>query len=198
LRDVLASLRVVGQIRQTYIVAEGPEGMYLVDQHAAHERVVYDRLRQQASNQQRISQPLLSPTPCDLSIAQAATMEEYAELLESYGFGIEAFGNNTWLLRALPASLADGGKGVTDPVQILLELLDAIALEQVIMEREDALAATIACHGSVRAGMNLTIDEMSALLEQLEATPDPHSCPHGRPTVVRFTEYQLEREFRRR
>ena len=198
LRDVLASLRVVGQIRQTYIVAEGPEGMYLVDQHAAHERVVYDRLRQQARNQQRISQPLLSPTPCDLSIAQAATMEEYAELLESYGFGIEAFGNNTWLLRALPASLADGGKGVTDPVQILLELLDAIALEQVIMEREDALAATIACHGSVRAGMNLTIDEMSALLEQLEATPDPHSCPHGRPTVVRFTEYQLEREFRRR
>ena len=198
LRDVLASLRVVGQIRQTYIVAEGPEGMYLVDQHAAHERVVYDRLRQQASNQQRISQPLLSPTPCDLSIAQAATMEEYAELLESYGFGIEAFGNNTWLLRALPASLADGGKGVTDPVQILLELLDAIALEQVIMEREDALAATIACHGSVRAGMNLTIDEMSALLEQLEVTPDPHSCPHGRPTVVRFTEYQLEREFRRR
>ena len=198
LRDVLASLRVVGQIRQTYIVAEGPEGMYLVDQHAAHERVVYDRLRQQARNQQRISQPLLSPTPCDLSIAQAATMEEYAELLESYGFGIEAFGNNTWLLRALPASLADGGKGVTDPVQILLELLDAIALEQVIMEREDALAATIACHGSVRAGMNLTIDEMSALLEQLEVTPDPHSCPHGRPTVVRFTEYQLEREFRRR
>ena len=198
LRDVLASLRVVGQIRQTYIVAEGPEGMYLVDQHAAHERVVYDRLRQQARNQQRISQPLLSPTPCDLSIAQAATMEEYAELLESYGFGIEAFGNNTWLLRALPASLADGGKGVTDPVHILLELLDAIALEQVIMEREDALAATIACHGSVRAGMNLTIDEMSALLEQLEATPDPHSCPHGRPTVVRFTEYQLEREFRRR
>ena len=198
LRDVLASLRVVGQIRQTYIVAEGPEGMYLVDQHAAHERVVYDRLRQQARNQQRISQPLLSPTPCDLSIAQAATMEEYAELLESYGFGIEAFGNSTWLLRALPASLADGAKGVTDPVQILLELLDAIALEQVIMEREDALAATIACHGSVRAGMNLTIDEMSALLEQLEATPDPHSCPHGRPTVVRFTEYQLEREFRRR
>ena len=198
LRDVLASLRVVGQIRQTYIVAEGPEGMYLVDQHAAHERVVYDRLRQQVSNQQRISQPLLSPTPCDLSIAQAATMEEYAELLESYGFGIEAFGNNTWLLRAVPTSLADGGKGVTDPVQILLELLDAIALEQVIMEREDALAATIACHGSVRAGINLTIDEMSALLEQLEATPDPHSCPHGRPTVVRFTEYQLEREFRRR
>ncbi len=198
LRDVLASLRVVGQIRQTYIVAEGPEGMYLVDQHAAHERVVYDRLRQQASNQQRISQPLLSPTPCDLSIAQAATMEEYAELLESYGFGIEAFGNNTWLLRAVPASLADGAKGVTDPVQILLELLDAIALEQVIMEREDALAATIACHGSVRAGMNLTIDEMSALLEQLEVTPYPHSCPHGRPTVVRFTEYQLEREFRRR
>ena len=198
LREVLASLRVVGQIRQTYIVAEGPEGMYLVDQHAAHERVVYDRLRRQAKNQQRISQPLLSPTPCDLSIAQAATMEEYAELLESYGFGIEAFGNNTWLLRAIPASLADGGKGVTDPVQILLELLDAIALEQVVMEREDALAATIACHGSVRAGMNLTIEEMSALLEQLEVTPDPHSCPHGRPTVVRFTEYQLEREFRRR
>ena len=196
LRDVLAGLRVVGQIRQTYVVAEGPAGMYLIDQHAAHERVVYDQLRNRAGREPRASQPLLAPLPAELSASQAATLEENADLLAEYGFQLEPFGDNAWLVRAVPATLA--ARGNADPANALVELLDAVAVEQVVMEREDALAATIACHGSVRAGMTLAQDEMDALLRQLETTDNPHNCPHGRPTVVHFTEYQLEREFGRR
>ena len=196
LREVLAGLRVVGQIRQTYIVAEGEGGMYLVDQHAAHERVLYDRIRPAAAVRERATQPLLAPLPADLSLAQVATLREYAALLAEYGFDLEAFGGNAWLVRALPAALAE--RHNPDPARALAELLDAVAVEQVVMEREDALAATIACHAAVRAGKTLAYAEMDALLRQLEATPNPHHCPHGRPTVVHFTEYQLEREFGRR
>ena len=196
LREVLADLRVVGQIRQTYVVAEGPAGMYLIDQHAAHERVVYDQLRNRAGQRERASQPLLSPLPAELSASQAATLEEYADLLSNYGFQLEPFGDNAWLVRAVPATLA--AREGSDPAAALADLLDAVAVEQVVMEREEALVATIACHGSVRAGMTLAQDEMDALLRRLETTENPHNCPHGRPTVVHFTEYQLEREFNRR
>ncbi len=196
LRDALADLRVVGQIRQTYVVAEGPAGMYLIDQHAAHERVVYDRLRNRAEYRERASQPLLVPLPAELSASQVATLEECADLLAEHGFQLEPFGDNAWLVRAVPALLA--ARGNSDPATALTDLLDAVAVEQVVMEREDALVATIACHGSVRAGMTLAPDEMDALLRQLETADNPHNCPHGRPTVVHFTEYQLEREFSRR
>ncbi len=195
LRQTLASLRVVGQIHQTYIVAEGDGGMFLVDQHAAHERVVYDRIMEQWAGRQHTSQPLLAPCTVELTFAQQDTLREYVELLAASGFDVAPFGDNAWLLRAVPPVLASNG---VEPVQALTELLDAVAVEQVVMEREKALAATLACHGSVRAGMTLTTGEMTALLKQLEVTGEPHHCPHGRPTVVHFSEYQLEREFGRR
>lgn len=196
LRDVLADLRVVGQIRQTYIVAEGRSGMYLIDQHAAHERVVFDQIRQRMPKGERPSQPLLAPVAAELSAAQVATLESYVDLLQDYGFMLEPFGDRAWLVRALPASLA--ARANPDPATALSDLLDAVAVEQVVMEREDALAATVACHGAVRAGMTLAQEEMDALLRQLQSTENPHNCPHGRPTVVHFSEYQLEREFGRR
>ena len=196
LRDVLTGLRVVGQIRQTYIVAEGNGGMYLVDQHAAHERVVYDRIRQDGDRWAGMAQPLLGPTPVELNLAQAGTLQEYGDMLAEYGFQLEPFGGDAWLVRAIPATLTM--RSNPDPAAALINLLDAVSVEQVVMEREDALAATIACHGSVRAGDTLGADEMDALLRQLETTENPHHCPHGRPTVIHFTEYQLEREFGRR
>ena len=196
LRDVLTGLRVVGQIRQTYIVAEGNEGMYLVDQHAAHERVVYDRIRQDGDRRAGMAQPLLAPTPVELNLAQAGVLQEYGDMLAEYGFQLEPFGGDAWLVRAIPATLTM--RNSPDPAAALVNLLDAVSVEQVVMEREDALAATIACHGSVRAGDTLSADEMDALLRQLETTENPHHCPHGRPTVIHFSEYQLEREFGRR
>jgi DNA mismatch repair protein MutL len=195
LRQTLASLRVVGQVQQTYIVAEGAGGMYLIDQHAAHERVVFDRLCRQMADRDRNSQPLLVPSPAELTFSQHATLLEYYDLLADCGFDLEPFGDNAWLVRAVPPQLTTNH---ADPARALVELLDAVAVEQVVMDRDKALAATIACHGSVRAGQTLSTEEMAALLTQLEATPDPHNCPHGRPTVVHFTQYQLEREFGRR
>ena len=196
LRDVLADLRVVGQISQTYIVAEGGSGMYLIDQHAAHERVVFDQIRQRMRGGERPSQPLLAPLAAELSATQAVTLESYANLLADYGFVLEPFGDRAWLVRAIPAILAS--RANSDPAAAVSELLDAVAVEQVVMEREDALAATVACHGAVRAGKTLAQEEMDALLRQLQTTENPHNCPHGRPTVVHFSEYQLEREFGRR
>ncbi|HZA23239.1 MAG TPA: DNA mismatch repair protein MutL, partial [Dehalococcoidia bacterium] len=192
-QQALPSLNVVGQVKLTYIVAEGPDGMYLVDQHAAHERVVFDRLRRRAAQQSPESQPLLAPTTLELTPAQAETFQENADFLKAYGFEVEDFGANSYLLRAVPSVLSH-----QDPARSLPDILDLVSFEGLLRQHEDVLAATIACHSAIRAGKSLTVAEMQGLLEQLEATDNPHTCPHGRPTLIHFSEYQMEREFGRR
>ena len=186
-------LRVVGQLKLTYIVAEGSEGMFLVDQHAAHERVLFDRIRQQSSEKEPQSQPLLEPVPVELTPAQGDTLKTNEEALEDYGFQFEPFGDGSYLLRAVPAIF-----GESDPAKSLLDVLDMTAFEGLVRQKEDVTAASIACQGAIRAGKPLTEPEMIALLEQLEATPNPHTCPHGRPTMVHFSSHHMEREFGRR
>ncbi|MSQ06132.1 MAG: DNA mismatch repair endonuclease MutL [Dehalococcoidia bacterium] len=197
-RQDLPALKVVGQVKQTYIVAEGPQGLYLVDQHAAHERVLFDQLRRRADQvlSQSASPPmegLLEPVVVELTPQQAELMRASGDRLRGYGFQVESFGEGSYLLRALPSVM--GGK---DPAQSLKDVLDLAALDGAMTAQEDALAASIACHSAIRAGKTLSESEMRALLEQLEATDNPHTCPHGRPTMIHLTEYQMEREFRRR
>ncbi|MCH8226698.1 MAG: DNA mismatch repair endonuclease MutL, partial [Chloroflexi bacterium] len=187
------ALKVVGQVKLTYIVAEGPEGMFLVDQHAAHERVLFDRISQKTAEQEPQSQPLLEPVSVELSPSQGDTLRSNRESLENYGFQFEPFGDGSYLLRAVPAIF-----GETDPAKSLLDVLDMTAFEGLVRQKEDVTAASIACHGAIRAGKSLTEPEMVALLEQLEATPNPHTCPHGRPTMVHFSSNHMEREFGRR
>ncbi len=186
-------LKVVGQLKLTYIVAEGPGGMFLVDQHAAHERVLFDRISQKTSEEEPRSQPLLAPVSVELSPAQGDTLKSNRESLENYGFQFEPFGDGSYLLRAVPAIFGEG-----DPARSLLDVLDMTAFEGLVRQKEDVTAASIACHGAIRAGKSLTEPEMVALLEQLEATPNPHTCPHGRPTMVHFSSNHMEREFGRR
>ena len=186
-------LKVVGQLKLTYIVAEGPAGMFLVDQHAAHERVLFDRIYEKTSEQQPQSQPLLELVSVDLSPAQGDTLKTHQEALENYGFQFEPFGDGSYLLRAVPAIFGEG-----DPAKALLDVLDMTAFEGLVRQKEDVTAASIACHGAIRAGKSLTEPEMVSLLEQLEATPNPHTCPHGRPTMVHFSSNHMEREFGRR
>ena len=186
-------LKVVGQLKLTYIVAEGPAGMFLVDQHAAHERVLFDRIYEKASEQEPQSQPLLELVSVDLSPAQGDTLKTHQEALENYGFQFEPFGDGSYLLRAVPAIFSEG-----DPAKALLDVLDMTAFEGLVRQKEDVTAASIACHGAIRAGKSLTEPEMVSLLEQLEATPNPHTCPHGRPTMVHFSSNHMEREFGRR
>ena len=186
-------LKVVGQLQSTYIVAEGSEGMYLVDQHAAHERVVFDRICQRREERGTASQPLLAPVSVELTPSHSTTLQDNLEAVNSYGFQLEPFGERGYLLRAVPAVLTSD-----DPGKALIDILDLATLEGLTRQKEDIMAASIACHAAIRAGQAMTEPEMRALLEQLEATPNPHTCPHGRPTMVHFSSYHVEREFGRR
>ena len=186
-------LKVVGQLKLTYIVAEGPEGMYLVDQHAAHERTIFDRIIQRRDGRDAVSQSLLAPVSVELTPSHATTLQDNLDAVTSYGFQVESFGDRTYLLRAVPSVLT-----ADEPAKTLIDILDMATLEGLTRQKEDIMAASIACHASVRAGQTMSEPEMTALLEQLEATPNPHTCPHGRPTMIHFSSYHVEREFGRR
>jgi DNA mismatch repair protein MutL len=193
-RDVLPLLRVVGQLGLTYIVAEGPDGMYLVDQHAAHERVVFDRIvAQRAAMGPRPVQPLLEPLLVDLGPALLAVADEFRAHLEGLGLQIEPFGDGCVLVRGVPAGV--GGEDLGPAVR---ELLDQLANEVRVTDPFERAAATVACHSSVRAGQPLSIDEMRRLLEDLERTAAPRTCPHGRPTLIHMGTEAIERQFGRR
>ena len=186
-------LKVVGQLKLTYVVAEGPEGMYLVDQHAAHERVVFDRICSRREEGTVATQPLLAPVNVELTPTHATTLMDNLESLASYGFELEPFGERSYLLRAVPSVLS-----TEDAAKSLIDVLDMATLEGLARHKEDTMAASIACHSAIRAGQSLEGSEMRALLEELDTTANPHTCPHGRPTMVHFSSYHVEREFGRR
>ncbi len=192
-RESLARLRVLGQMGTTYIVAEGRDGLYLIDQHAAHERVLYERVRGAADARMPETQALLEPATVDLTAEQAALARDMPELLARYGFLIEPFGEGAYLLRGVPSVTKKG-----EPAASLREVLDLMLHEGRLKEREEKLAASIACHSAVRAGMEMGFQEMAALVRLLEASQAPNTCPHGRPTMVRVSATYLEREFGRR
>ena len=190
----LPVLRVLGQLRGTFIVAEGPEGMYLLDQHTAHERVLFDELRRKKAAGHVQSQGLLEPVAVELSPQQEELFEEHREALEAYGFSLERFGERTALLRAVPALLS--GKS---PAQALRDVLDYAGTDDLRgYDWEDRILATVACHGAVRAGHDLQVQEMQEMVRLLEATDNPHTCPHGRPVMLHLSNLQLEKEFHRR
>jgi len=192
-RPPAPALKVVGQVKLTYVVAEGPDGMFLVDQHAAHERVLFDQMCRKAADKSPQSQALLEPVSLELTASQAEVLKANAQELGSYGFQVEDFGANSVLLRSVPGMMT-----TQDPARSLLDVLDMVAFEGLVRQQEDILAATIACHSAIRAGKSLTEEEMRALLEQLEQADNPHTCPHGRPTMIHFSSTNMEREFGRR
>jgi len=183
-------LRVLGQLGSTYIIAEGPEGMYLIDQHAAHERVLYERLLSERAKRAISSQSLLEPLTLDLDPEEAAILEEKMETLRAWGFDLEPFGGQTYLLRAVPSILKWG-----DLSQAVQEVIDEASRQASRWEEE--LVISLACHGAVRAGQTISDEEMRELVRQLEETSSPRTCPHGRPTMVHLSAEQLQREFGR-
>ncbi len=187
----LPVLRVVGQVMNSYIVAEGPDGLYVIDQHAAHERVRFDKVREQRESSQPEVQGLLEPATFEVTPRQDPIMKECLDSLAEFGFNIEEFGERTYLVRTVPALLVGD-----DWSSMLRELLDELSGESK-SRWEERMVASIACHGAIKAGQALSDDEMRALVRQLEQTANPHTCPHGRPTIIRLTAGQLEREFGR-
>ena len=188
----LPILRVLGQLAATYIIAEGPDGLYLIDQHAAHERILFERIREQRSSMTVETQGMLEPLAIEATPRQEEALKAQGDVLESYGFSIEPFGTRTYLLRTVPSLLQNG-----NIVQTVLDILDSLGEEGDALEREWKIASSLACHSAVRAGQVLKPDEISQLIQDLERTQSPLTCPHGRPTMIRFSASQLEREFGR-
>ena len=194
-RQVTPMLRVIGQMQNLYIVADGPGGMYLVDQHAAHERVLYEKAQAEMAEQGAQVQGLLEPVVIDLSAAQEEALEEGLDKWLRYGFALKRFGPRSYLLRTVPASLRDSA---SDPEAAFLAVLEDVGAGAGTAEWEEKMAASIACHSAVRAGQTMRQEEMESLLAQLEACERPSTCPHGRPTMVHLSAAHLQREFGRR
>ena len=191
----LPLLRVIGQIGATFIVAEGPAGMYLIDQHAAHERILYEQFMERQTREETMSQLTLAAQTLELPAAEANLVEANQDELRAIGFELEPFGINTFLIRSIPALLADVEP--REAVRGSLEELDQgrspgdAPVEQRLIRRVCKQAA-------VKAGTVLSREEMQGLVSQLERTQSPLTCPHGRPTLLHMSAEQLTREFGRR
>ncbi|WP_341712448.1 DNA mismatch repair endonuclease MutL [Erythrobacter sp.] len=185
-----------GQVANTYIVAEAKDGLILVDQHAAHERLVLERLRAAGAEEAvRREQALLIPDVVEMDEPSCDRLEEAAPKLAELGLVIERFGPAAMLVRALPHAIAK-----TDPEKLLRDIDDDLALNGdalLLGEKLDLVLATMACHGSVRAGRALRVDEMNALLREMERTPRSGQCNHGRPTWIKLSMDDVEKLFGR-
>ncbi len=187
----------VAQVLDTYVIAVASDGsLVLVDQHAAHERLTHEQLRDQMLDGGVRAQPLLLPAVVDLPPADASRLLERSEELAGLGLEIEPFGQGAVMVRALPAALGSPEPGplLRDLADELEELDEATALTA----RLDSVVARLACHGSVRAGRRLNAAEMDALLRQMEATPRAATCSHGRPTFLKLSKADIEKLFGRR
>ncbi|MFG1190678.1 DNA mismatch repair endonuclease MutL [Xanthobacter flavus] len=184
------------QLHETYIVAQTREGLVLIDQHAAHERLVYEKLKAAMERDGVARQGLLIPAVVDLDPADADRLTERAADLAALGLVLESFGPGAVLVREVPALLkdADVTRLVTDLAEHAAEWDDALPLERRLLH----VAATMACHGSVRAGRRLRVEEMNALLREMEQTPNAGECNHGRPTFVTLSLKDVEKLFARR
>lgn len=189
----LPMLRVLGQVRQTYIIAEGPDGLYLIDQHAAHERVLFEQLQAEQAAMAVSAQALLEPLPIELPPQQRRLLDTLLEHLAAFGFDITPFGGDTYLVRAIPAAM-----NAAQVPEAIAELLDAARESRSAAISAEHTLAVIACHSAIRAGKTLTLDESRELIRQLEKTTTPYTCPHGRPTMIHLSSAQLEKSFSRR
>jgi DNA mismatch repair protein MutL len=195
--------RAIAQLQGIYILAENREGLVIVDMHAAHERIVYERLKRQMDSSRAIggatrglaSQPLLIPATFAATPQEIATAESAAAALAALGLDITAFSPRTLAVRAVPTSLAQG-----DAVELARSVLAELAQHDastVIERAQNELLGTMACHGAVRANRSLTVDEMNALLRQMEETERSDQCNHGRPTWRQLTVRELDALFLR-
>jgi DNA mismatch repair protein MutL len=185
-----------GQLHETYIVAQTADGIVIVDQHAAHERLVYEKMKHELAKGRVATQPLLIPEVVELDSAEAARILSRADELGELGLVLEAFGPDAVLVREAPAIL-----GAPDLKSLVRDLADDIAESGSALSLKewlDEIAGTLACHTSVRAGRRLTAEEMNALLREMESTPHSGQCNHGRPTYVELKLADIERLFGRR
>ncbi|MCL4530330.1 MAG: DNA mismatch repair endonuclease MutL [Chloroflexi bacterium] len=188
-------LRLIGQIGATYLVAEGPDGLYLIDQHAAHERILFEKLMAQHDMRKIPSQSLLTPAVVQLPPASAKLLNEQLAVLTHFGFDVEDFGSNSFRVRAVPNLFAG-----SDPSAALRAIVEDFEEDEAPLQNEieKKLAARVCKRMAVKGGQTLSPDEQRVLLTDLENCDSPRTCPHGRPTMIHLSVDMLERQFGRR
>jgi len=188
-------LRLIGQIGATYLVAEGPDGLYLIDQHAAHERVLFEKLMAQHSQKKVPSQALLTPAVIHLPSQSGDLLIPNLPILQHFGFEVEPFGPNTFQVRAVPVLFA-----ASDPSAALRAVVEDFEEDETPLqaEVEARMAGRVCKRLAVKAGQVLSPEEQRALLSDLETCASPRTCPHGRPTMIHLSVDMLERQFGRK
>jgi len=195
LAPALASLKPLGQIRESFILAVNGEGLWIIDQHVAHERVLFERILKQRSAQKVESQRLLMPLVLELIPAQLAMFNEICDELNQNGFEAELFGTRSVAIKVAPA-----GVDAAQVEHMLYELFEQFAKEDQVLNLEKIrarIAASIACHAAIKVNMPLEQNKMEWLLAELAKTECPMSCPHGRPVVLRYSMKDIQRAFKR-
>jgi DNA mismatch repair protein MutL len=194
-KGFFSDLRIVGQIHNTYMVCEDSEGCILIDQHAAHERVIFEQIQTRAKDQQVPSQTLLMPEILEPGFREAEILENLIPELAKAGWDLEPFGGGSFAIKAVPSVLAEGEGApvIREILEKVMELGFATDLESALEESKKIMA----CHSALRGRQSLTEKHMEKLMEQLDACENPSNCPHGRPTWIRLTRQDLEKRFRR-
>ena len=190
-----SEIRPIGQLYRSYILAQGVEGLWVVDQHAAHERILFERFQDDLARGRLASQNLLLPETMDLAPTQAVALDKISGELERYGFDLAPFGGGTFVLRAVPARLAD-----RDFLKALGEIVEAareVRPEEGLARFEQTLLESLACHAAIKAGQELSLAEMDRLLTDLAKTRVPTNCPHGRPLIFQVSRRDIEKKFQR-
>jgi DNA mismatch repair protein MutL len=192
---MLPGMKVIGQIMDTYILVQSGSDLVIVDQHAAHERVMLERLKKAEKKGAKAAQNLITPVPLNINKREAQLIEHYRDIIEELGFKIEPFGKDTYLVRAVPVTSGhlEGEAGLLDLIHELAEFGKARSIE----EKRDEIRHLVACHSAIRAGEKLSMSQMRRLIEEMHGVDNPYTCAHGRPTIIRITEKELERMFKR-
>jgi len=193
-KKALPDIKIIGQIFGTYWIIEYDDNVYMIDQHAAHEKVMYERFVKEISQNKATSQNLLPPVVVTLSGSQSQIVEEIEEHLHKLGFEIEPFGGNEYVIKAVPTELF----GISEK-DLLFDIIDQYSLEGKKTTPDTVLVklATMACKAAIKGNMNISLLEAKALIEELMSLDNPYNCPHGRPTFVRFSIREIERMFKR-
>jgi DNA mismatch repair protein MutL len=190
-----AGVRILGQLQDSYIIACDSQGLLIVDQHVAHERILYEKMARAMQGSGVETQGLLVPLSLELSPQQSALLEKVMPELNRNGFQIEPFGGRSILIRSAPAIAGDA-----DIKKLLCEILEAPELEDRTLDIDrikDRIAVSTACRAAIKVNMPLAMEKMQWLLDELSRTRIPTNCPHGRPILLRFTTYEIERNFGR-
>jgi DNA mismatch repair ATPase MutL len=191
-------IRVIGQLLNSFILAQGGEDLLIIDQHIAHERIRYEQLKEQFASKKIESQNLLLPETFEVTREDDITLRELAGNLIPLGFQIEPFGGRTWAVKAIPVETDASGESIVREMLDLFEDIKSSGSEGDLKERlTEEMIALIACHGSIKKNMFLTKDKMEWLLSQLALCKEPYRCPHGRPVILRIERNELFKKFGR-